>query len=60
MLIDVDFVKLSLIDMIKELNEKIDKSSSWSIDYLSGMRRGVINVYLMLDRMSITTKEKDS
>lgn len=56
-LIDADELSEELVKMVEELNNIINTSGSWSIDYYSGIRKGIVKVYLLLNSRSITTKE---
>lgn len=58
-LVNVDEVCAEIIDKVGEINRKLLTAKAPSVDYLSGQRKALVYVYLLLHRLSVTTKESD-
>lgn len=58
-LVDVDEVMNKIVDSVTEINHKLETAKSPSVDYLTGVRRGLIGAYLLLNGLTVTTKESD-
>lgn len=58
-LVDVDEIMNKIVQAVSEINVKLETAMSPSVDYLQGMRRGLIDAYLLLNGLTVTTKEKE-
>lgn len=58
-LADVDEVMTQIAYAISEINDKLVSAKAPSVDYLTGRRRGLIDAYLLLNGLTVTTKESD-
>lgn len=58
-LVDVDEAMTQIAYAVQEINHKLETAMSPSVDYLTGMRRGLIDAYLLLNGLTVTTKEND-
>ena len=58
-LVDADEIMNKILQAVSEINDKLKTAMPPSVDYLTGMRRGLIDAYLLLNGLTVTTKEKD-
>ena len=58
-LVEVDEIMSKIVYAVQELNNKIDTAKSPAVDYLTGMRRGLIEAYQLLNGLTVTTKERE-
>lgn len=56
---DVDEIMDKILYSIKQINHRLDNAMSPSVDYLTGLRKGLIDAYLLLNGLTVTTKESD-
>lgn len=56
-LVDVDEIMNKIVQAVSEINGKLETANAPSVDYLTGMRRGLIVAYLLLNGLTVTTKE---
>lgn len=58
-LVDVDEIMSKIVSAVSEINNKLETAMSPSVDYLTGLRRGLIDAYLLLNGLTVTTKESE-
>lgn len=58
-LVDVDEIMNKIALAVLEIDNKLETAMSPSVDYLKGRRMGLIDAYLLLNGLTVTTKEKD-
>ena len=58
-LIDVDEIMNKIVSAVSEINGKLETAKAPSVDYLTGMRRGLIDAYFLLNGLTVTNKETD-
>lgn len=58
-LVEVDEVLNKIVDAIQEINFKLDTAKAPAVDYLTGMKRGLIDAYFLLNGLTVRTKESD-
>lgn len=58
-LVDVDEIMSKILSAVSEINVKLETAKAPSVDYLTGIRRGLIDAYLLLNGLTVTTKEGD-
>lgn len=58
-LVDVDEIMSKIVSAVSEIDGKLETAKAPSVDYLTGRRRGLIDVYLLLNGLTVTTKECD-
>lgn len=58
-IVEVDEIMSKIVYAVQELNNKIETAKSPAVDYLTGMRRGLIEAYQLLNGLTVTTKERE-
>ena len=58
-IVEVDEIMSKIVYAVQELNTKIETAKSPAVDYLTGMRRGLIEAYQLLNGLTVTTKERE-
>ena len=58
-LVEVDEIMSKIVYAVQEINNKLETAKAPDVDYLTGMRRGLIEAYQLLNGLTVTTKERE-
>ena len=53
---DVDEIMMQIASEVLEINAKLETAKTSSVDYLTGIRSGLIDAYLLLNGLTAITK----